>query len=446
MAQLDLAAPTSALDRGGVGEKRRTTAWPLLLLALTIADASAMRNVFSPLQETAEHALHFSDFQISLIQGVAASIPIALLSIPIGRITDRGNRALLLFGLSSLWTIGTIFTVLAADFWQLFIARMLAGIGALCSLTVAISLIADLSTPQTRGRAMLAISLGNMVGAAAAFALGGALLGLFSQTSAPTLIAGLAPWRSVHLIFSGASIVLTLLLLTLREPARGEIIDKHASLRTALAEIWERRALLAPLFLGQVTVVMADAAAGIWAAPVLARNYNQTPEQFAGWMGLVLLGSGVVGAVFGGFAADFGQRLKLKNGILVGAVIAALLSIPGALFPVMPSLAGFAWMFALLLTCGAVTGLITATAIVVLVPNEIRGVCLGAFIVIGAIIGFGVAPTMVTMISDALGGPDQLRYGLAATGVATSVLASLGFIAALARGHDAAAPNPTLSP
>ncbi len=430
MAQIDLARSLSA-SAAPSRPKASGATWPILVLALTIADASAMRNVFSPLQETAEHALRFNDFQISLIQGVAASIPVALLSIPIGRITDRGNRALLLFGLSLLWTIGTIFTVFASNFWQLFIARMLAGIGALCSLTVAISLIADLSAPQSRGRAMLALSIGNMVGAAAAFALGGALLGLLSHPNAAQLIPGLAPWRSVHLIFSGASIVLTLLLLTLREPSRAEIGDEETDLSTALREIWERRALLGPLFLGQVTVVMADAAAGIWAAPVLARNYNQTPEQFAGWIGLVLLGSGIIGAVLGGFAADFGQKLKLRNGILVGAVIAALLSIPGAFFPVMPTLSGFAWMFALLLTCGAVTGLITATAIAVLVPNEIRGVCLGAFIVIGAVIGFGIAPTMVTMISDALGGAGAIRYGLAATGVLTSVVATLGFGAAM---------------
>jgi hypothetical protein len=35
----------------------------------------------------------------------------------------------------------------------------------------------------------------------------------------------------------------------------------------------------------------------------------------------------------------------------------------------MPTIYGFGWMLALLLTCGAVTGLVTATAIAVLVPN-----------------------------------------------------------------------------
>lgn len=425
MASPELAGAARAANPA----RRGGAAWPLALLGLTIANASAMRWVFSPVQEIAEHDLHFNDFQISLIQGIAASIPIALLSIPIGRLTDRGHRASLLMALSALWTAGTLLTVFAADFWQMFLARMLAGLGAMCSLTVAISMAADLSAPERRGRSLLLLSLGNMTGAAGAYAVGGALLGWYA--AAPPLLAGLSPWRSVLLVFGAVSFVLTLLLFALREPARREVGIHSADIGTALAEIWRRRNLLAPLFLGQVTVVMADVAANIWAAPVLTRAYNLQPEQFSGWMGLVILLSGLVGAVLGGVGADFGHKSKLRGGILIAAVIAAALSIPGAFFPLMPTVTGFALMLALLLTCGAVTGLVTAAAIAVLVPNEIRGVCLGAFIVIGAVIGFGVAPTLVTWISAALGGSDGLRYGLAITGASTSLIAACGFASAL---------------
>jgi len=430
MAQLDAAVADIAVSEP---TKRRGVLPALLLLATTIGSASAMRTVFSPVQEVVAADLHFNDFQMSLVQGLALSIPIGLLAIPVGRMTDRGNRALLLFLLALLWTVGTALTVLATEFWQIFAARMLAGIGAFSSLTVAISLAADLSSPETRGRSLMLLSLGNMVGGAAAFAFGGSLLGYYAH-GAP-LIEGLAPWRSVLLIFAGASLVLSLLLLTLREPARREISEASPALSIALRELWDQRGLLAPLFLGQVTVVMADAAASIWAAPVLERHYNLTPEQFGGWMGLVILGSGIIGALVGGFAADFGHKSKIKGGILIGAVIAAALSIPGAFFPLVPTATGFAWLLLLLLTCGAITGLVTAAAIAVLVPNEIRGVCLGAFIVIGAIIGFGVAPTMVTLIGDVIGGQDALRYGLALCGAVTSIAATLGFATALIKAR-----------
>jgi MFS family permease len=430
MAQIDATAETSAAQL----VKRRGVLPALLLLATTIGSASAMRTVFSPVQEVAAAELHFNDFQMSLLQGLAISLPIGLLAIPVGRMTDRGNRTVLLFILAMLWTIGTALSVFATEFWQIFAARMLAGIGAFSSLTVAISLTADLSSPSTRGRSLMLLSLGNMVGGAAAFAFGGSLLGYYAH--AAPLIDGLAPWRSVLLVFAGASLILTLLLLTLREPARREISEASPALSVALRELWERRGLLTPLFLGQVTVVMADAAASIWAAPVLERNYNLAPDEYGGWMGLVILASGVIGALAGGYAADFGHKSKIEGGILIGAVIAAALSIPGALFPLMPDAVGFAWMLLLLLTCGAVTGLVTAAAIAVLVPNEIRGVCLGAFIVIGAIIGFGVAPTLVTLISEALGGPAFIRYGLAATVGLTSVVTAIGFASAMRSGKD----------
>lgn len=429
MAQLDATADLIAAPP----MKQRRALPALLLLATTIGSASATRTVFSPVQEVAAQSLSFSDFQMSLLQGLAISIPIALLAIPVGRITDRGNRALLLLGLAMLWTIGTALTVFATEFWHIFAARMLAGIGAFSSITVAISIAADLSTPETRGRSLMLLSLGNMVGGAIAFAGGGSLLGYYAN--AAPLLAGLEPWRNVVLVFAIASLVLTALLLTLREPARREVSAANADLSTVFGELWARRALLAPLFLGQVTVVMADAAATIWAAPVLERHYNATPEQYGPWMGLVLLGSGILGAVIGGFSADFGHKSRMKGGILLGAVVAATLSIPGAFFPLMPDVTGFAWMLLLLLMCGAITGLVTAAAIAVLVPNELRGVCLGAFIVIGAIIGFGVAPTLVTLIAGAMGGEQALRYGVALTGAGASIIAAIGFASALLRAR-----------
>lgn len=400
----------------------------LLALAITILSAFAMRTVFSPAQEAVKSALALSDFQIGLVQGLAASIPIALLSLPLGRVTDRGNRVRLLLALGLTWTIGTLATAFATEFYSLFIARMLASIGAMCAVPVAISLAADLSPPEQRGRSLLLLSLGNMAGVAAAFAFGGAALGALESTP---LIAGLEPWRGVHILFAVASLALLAPLALMQEPARREMGEAHAALAPALRAIWARRALLAPLFLGQVSVVMADTAAGVWAAPVLERNYGLQPPDFAGWMGLVILVSGIIGSVLGGVLADAGHKSKLRGGILIGAVIAAVLSIPGALFPIMPDAASFALLLALLLTCGAITGLVTATAVAVLVPNEIRGVCLAAFMVLGSIIGLGIAPTMVTTISDALGGESAIRYGLAATGVVTSLAAAAGFFIAL---------------
>lgn len=416
-------------------DSRTAALLKLLALALTICSASAMRVVFSALQEAAKVDLALSDMQLSLVQGLAVSIPIAVLSIPIGRYTDRGNRLRLLIALGVIWSAGSIATALVSGFEGLFVARMLAGIGAMCAIPVAISIAADLSPPEKRGRSLLFLSVGNIGGGAVAFAVGGWLLQ--SIGSGIPMIGGMAPWRVVHLLFGLAGLLLLLALPSVREPVRHEISEKiHTSLAPALREIWLMRRFLGPMFLGQLTVVMADTAASIWAAPVLGRHYGLEPQDFAGWMGAVLLGAGIVGSVIGGVAADAGQKARGGRGILTSAVVAAWLSIPAAGFCLAPGTTSFAMLLALLLTCGTITGLVTATAIAVVVPNEVRGVCIGLFVVVGGVVGLGVAPTLVTLVSEVFGGEDALRYGLAAVTATTSLLAALGFTFAMRSIED----------
>ena len=408
----------------------------IFMLSVAITNAAAMRAVFSPVQDDAKHALHLSDLQLSLVQGVAAAIPIAILALPLGRLVDRTRRMSLMFLMSAIWTAGTFWTAFADDFYSLFLARMLAGLGAFCAVVVAISLVADMTSPQKRGRAMIFLTLGVQIGGAIAFAFGGPLVGLLSAPHAPHVL-GLAPWRETHLAFGAISALATLPLLFLREPERHEIGDP--ALKPALRALWDRRGFLVPLFIGQVGVVMADAAAGIWAAPVLMRSYHQSPAEFGPWVGGVLLLGGVIGAVIGGVAADLGQKMRFRGGILLGAVVASLVAIPAAAFPIMPDVVGFGWAFGALILCGAVAGLITATTLAVKVPNEARGVCLGAFVVVAAVIGFGVAPTLVSFGSTALGGEAHLAQSLAIVGVAIDVLSALGFFFAmldLARRKD----------
>jgi MFS family permease len=406
----------------------------LVLLALAIAAAGALRTVFSPMQELAKHDLHLTDLQVSLVQGLALSIPVAILSIPIGRIVDRSNRTRLLFALISTVVVGTLLTAVAPGFGLLFVGRMLVGLGAMCAIPVAISIAADLSSTERRGRAVLVLSVGQWIGIAAAFALGGWLGGLLERHLSALTWVPAAPWRGVHLLFGVATLALVWPLVLLREPVRhelGDVVDPD--FRRAMRELWTRRDFLLPLFVGQVGVVMADVAAGIWAAPVLTRNHGLQPEQFAGAMGLAVLVSGLLGSVMGGVAADVGQRGTHRGGILAGAVIAAAVSIPTSLFPLMPGLASFSTVLGLFLLCGVMAGVITATAIAVHMPNELRGVCLSSFIVVSSVIGFGVAPTVVTLVGSALGGEAHLAPALAGTGLVVSIASTLGFTRAATR-------------
>ena len=80
---------------------------------------------------------------------------------------------------------------------------------------------------------------------------------------------------------------------------------------------------------------------------------------------------------------------------MVGALIAAVIGAPCAMFPLMPSVSGFAVAIGLLMLVGNVTGIVASVALTVWLPNELRGLSIGAFIAIAGLIGFGVAPSLV---------------------------------------------------
>lgn len=235
-----------------------------------------------------------------------------------------------------------------------------------------------------------------------------------------------------------ASAVLTVPLLLLREPERHEVeAGPSAPARVVWAEVKARRGWIVPLFIGQTSVVMADAAAGIWVSPVIQRSYHLQPGDFAGWLGALVLATGIIGSVIGGVAADVGQKSKVRGGLLVGAVIAAIFGIPSALFPVMPDVLTLGIAVGALMLAGSITAIIASVALTVWLPNELRGLCIGAFIAVAGLIGFGLTPPLVTAVSSWLGGESHLNVALAIVGTLVSILSVVGFAVAMRHAPNA---------
>jgi len=404
------------------------------LITLAMFSGTAARYALSPMQELLRADLGLGDNQIALLQGLAIALPIALLSIPLGRLVDRTNRARLFVVLALLCSAGSLLMALAQGFASLFAARMLVGASVVAAQPAALSLVADLVPPARRGRMIMLTSLGQAFGGAVVYLLAGPLL-----ERLPALVPGgpgglgLAPWRLVQIAFAAAMLATSaVLLLFMREPARLESGQAQGgNLRAALRELWSYRRFLLPLVVGMVTVGMADAAAMIWAVPVLTRDFHQTPADFGTWMGLVNLGANIAGAVLGGLVADLGQRRRGRAGVLLGAVIGAALSVPAALFCVMPGVAGFAAMLAVLLCAGACVNIAATSAIAVILPNELRGICFSLLVAVIGIAAFGIAPLLVSLGAQVLGHEGHIAGPLAGVGVLTSLAAVAAFVQAM---------------
>lgn len=414
------------------------------LIALALFTGTAARYVLSPMQELVKADLGLGDNQVALLQGMALALPAALLSIVAGRLVDRSNRSRLLVCLALLCTAGSVLGALAQDFPTAFVARMMVGAAVAAAQPAALSLVADLTRPEVRGRMVTLLSLGQALGSTMAFVLAGALLAWLPAALPPGALAALAPWRLVQLAFAAVVLASAFALLLMREPARREGgADGDGKLGEALRALWGYRRFLLPLAGGMVTIGMADAAAAIWAVPILTRNFHQAPADFGTWMGMLNLGSGVIGAVLGGVSADLGQRKWGHGGALSGAVIGAVLSIPAALFAVVPGVRWFAGLLALLLTCGACANIAATSAIMVVLPNRLRGTCLSLLVAAIALVAFGIAPLLVSLSAHATAGGTDLTVPLAWVGVITSILASAAFVHAMRAARHLTDTEPT---
>src|SRR3546814_3167732 len=66
----------------------------------------------------------------ALVTGVqTCALPISVLGLVFGRLIDAANRTRVIAVCVALWSLATIFCGLATSFPQLFVARMLVGVG-----------------------------------------------------------------------------------------------------------------------------------------------------------------------------------------------------------------------------------------------------------------------------------------------------------------------------
>ena len=415
----------------------------IALITLAVLAGQAARYALSPMQELVKADLGLDDNHVALLQGMSIALPTALMSIPLGRLVDRAVRTRMLVVLAVVCAAGSFLTAAAQGFPVAFLARMLVGAAVIAAQPTALSLVADLTEPARRGRMITLLSVGQALGGSLGYALAGPLMRWLPTLGLP---ASWAPWRLVELAFAVAVLAAVVPLLFMREPARREQGSAGgAGLRAALRELAAYRRFLLPLVGGMVTVGMADAAAAIWAVPVLTRGFHQKPEDFGAWLGVVNLASNILGAVLGGWMADWGQRRGGRSGALLGAALGAALSVPAAFFPVMPGVASFAWAMGLFLACGAWVNIAATSSIMVVLPNELRGTFICLLVAAIGFTAYGVAPLLVSYGAHAFARDADIAVSLTVVGLATSVLGTVSFIAAM-RAARALSAQRTLSP
>lgn len=391
--------------------------WQFFLVMIAATTASFSRFAVNPIQESLRVALSFSDNQMALLQGPALALPMVLAAMPLGFFIDRYSRARLLIFFAAVDVLGSALTSWAPNFATLFVVRCIVGLAVTAISTTAFSLIADLCAPPTRGRATMLVVIGQYAGMAAAFALGGALL-------SPSGVAA-GDWRHTMLYLTAPILLAFFVNMALREPPRTEAAIQNPSVRDTFLELRRYRFVIAPLVGGLVMAEVATLAGMTWAAPAFARSFGLTSDRIGAIMAMALILSGTCGPLLGGFLADTCQRKGGPRSTIVAVATATLVCMPLGCFAISPSVSFACVLLTVFMTVISGT-LVTGIALfTIVIPNELRGVCMALLAAAQVLIGVGVGPLAVSSLASVLGGPTHLSPALAVVEVVASGLAAL---------------------
>jgi MFS family permease len=253
---------------------------------LNYIDRAVVAAVAKPMQGE----LDLSNTKLGLLN-TAFLIGYFLTSPLFGARADKGTRKGLIALGVAIWSLATVASGMATDFWSLFIARIVVGVGEASYATLAPTIIDDLTPPGQKGRALSIFFLAIPLGYAMGYILGGA-------------IAERSDWRTAFYVTGGPGIVLALTCLAIAEPSR-KLVEAKGKLIDGLREMAKiplfRRAVL-----GYCAYTAAVAAFSFWGPTFLLDRFphDLTEETANRWFGLTLIAAGAVGTALGGRWGD----------------------------------------------------------------------------------------------------------------------------------------------
>jgi MFS family permease len=374
--------------------------WPSRAAAyygLTVIILATMLNffdaqVFGMMAQRIKVDLHLSDEQLGFLIGPANIVFYVLVGIPMARLVDIYPRKIVLAcGIAIIGGI-TALGGLAQNFRQLFSSRMLVGAGGSAHAPGAYSMLADYFPPERVPRAIGFLQLGFIGGNTLGIYLGGQLISLAAAWPVSHWMGlTLHGWQWILMMVGAPGLLISVLLLLAKEPPRRgtAIHGKPLPIRAVVHEIWARRAVYLPLFIG--LAFSATQAMGIqpWLAPFLIRTYGWNEAQIGRWLGLVFLVGSIIGAVLGTLFVEWLSKRYRDANVRASTILFAAAAPFSILAPLMPS-GGLALVcHGVAVACGLASSVPQNSAIQRITPNEMRGqvtaIYLFMFIVFGAL-------------------------------------------------------------
>ena len=367
---------------------RSVLLWTIIALFLLNCLNYIDRLLFSVAQELIKTDLGLSDFQLGLIGGPAFAILYTLFSFPIARAADRGRRVRIIAISLTLWSAMTAFCGMAANFVQMLIGRAAVSIGEAGCTPASHSLISDAFPAERRTTVIAIFAVAGPFGAMFAAVVGGALIGSYG-------------WRAAFIICGAAGILLAILFgATVPEPARTHPSSSPSFLFT-FRHLLRRRSF--------ALVALAGGVAGIgsyanqqYMVSFLMRAHGLSLANASLLMGLVIGGVGILFTLIGGPAMDLGHRryprikawLPSVSLLWCGTLYAIAFQIPAV------GLAIGLMIFASMGQHFYMPAMYAHGQDVA--PPHMRAMASAIIIATSSVVGYGLGPPLVGLVSDIL--------------------------------------------
>ncbi len=377
------------------------------------------RQILAILQEDIKAELLLSDTQLGLLAGFAFAIFYATLGLPVARWADKGNRVNIIGIALALWSAMTAVCGLAQNFAQLLLARIGVGIGEAGSSPPSHSIIADLYPPEKRAGAMGIYSLGVVLGVAGGSMIGGTLAHFFG-------------WRVAMFAVGIPGIILAVVIkLFVVEPRRGlSDPDRALAPQAAMPGFGEGfRSLFANraavhLVMGVTITSLIGYGHTAFGPSFLIRTLGLDKLQIASIVAPVGAVCGTLSAVLGGWLAN---KAAERWGLHSQAWLVLAMKGVGLPLSFLFYAAGDPWIavpiyWASLILINSYLGP-TFALIQGLAPLRMRALWAAVTLLVINLIGLGLGPTLIGVISDTLkpsmGDAEALRWAMLSFAAAT---------------------------
>ncbi len=377
----------AAFSSGGAG------AHMILIMCTLLYMLNYMdRQVLSSVQEVMKTDLGLTDTQVGAIQTVFL-MSIALFSLPVAYMADRWSRRKALGLMGLIWSFFTYMTGLGKNFLGVIFPRTFVGVGEAGFAAAGTAMITGAYPEHARGKVMGIFNVAIPLGCALGVVLGGYISVHYGG------------WRSPFFVFAIPGIILGIAALFLKDYKTVLEFDESGNRKKFLASAFQlfRIPTLKWLYIGYGMMQVMVFSFLVWAPAFIMRAHNVREDRAGMFIGIIGM-MAIVGALLGGFLADYWQRKNPRGRMLLPALVISLSSVC-LILAYLLEFRGIGYAMGILYGILAVMSAPALGAVTqdVVTPG-LKSSAWGMAVLTQYVLGGGWGPLIVGAVSDSLGG------------------------------------------